>query len=127
MDLQPLHSTKDTQSKGAELHEPRTAEYEEYEDCIVGCVCFIDRYLDVCFIDKSLVRASFHAPCCCYLRPGTAGPSAEFALRVVAPMVLAWCKRVASSWARSCWFSRRKDAKTAKFLSCAAATVAAAA
>jgi len=22
--LQPLHSTKDTQSKGAELHEPRT-------------------------------------------------------------------------------------------------------
>jgi len=41
--LQPLHSTKDTQSKGAELHEPRTAEYEEYEDYIAGYVCFIDR------------------------------------------------------------------------------------
>ena len=42
MDLQPLHSTKDTQSEGAELHESRTTEYEEYEDYIVGYVCFID-------------------------------------------------------------------------------------
>ena len=38
-----LHSTKDTQSKGVELHEPRTTEHEEYEDYIVGYVCFIDR------------------------------------------------------------------------------------